>query len=111
METRCVRLRLRPGSLERVREWATELNARSDEVLATLRDERVAIESAFLERTSDGDFLVYYMRAESIEGAREAVSRSQHPIDVYHRAFMQQVVEASEPLELLIDFENRAAST
>jgi Family of unknown function (DUF6176) len=109
METRCARFRLRPGSVERVREWAAELNRRTDEVLATLRDERVAIESAFLDRASDGDFLAYYMRAASIEGARDTAARSTHAIDQYHRRLMEEVVESSERLELLIDFENPAA--
>jgi hypothetical protein len=30
VETVCVRVRLEPGSLQRVREWAAELNARRD---------------------------------------------------------------------------------
>src|SRR5436305_10130983 len=59
VETVCVRDQLKPGSLDRVREWAAELNARRDEVLATLRDERVRVESVFLA----GETLVYYLRA------------------------------------------------
>jgi hypothetical protein len=55
METVCVKVRLRPGSLPRVEAWAAELNARRDEVLATLRDEGVVVESVFL----DGEALVY----------------------------------------------------
>jgi hypothetical protein len=48
VETVCVRVRLKPGSLSRVRAWAAELTARREEVLATLRDEGVVVESAFL---------------------------------------------------------------
>ena len=59
METACAKVRLKPGSLDRVREWATELRTRSDEVLATLRDEGVVIESVFLDSDEQGDFLVY----------------------------------------------------
>ena len=59
VETVCVRVRLEPGSLPRVREWAAELNARRDEVMATLRDEGVRIESVFLE----GETLVYFLKA------------------------------------------------
>ncbi len=54
-ETRCVRLRLKAGSVPRVREWAAELTRRRDEVMATLRDETVRVESAFLESGPDGD--------------------------------------------------------
>ena len=52
-----MRVRLREGSLPRVRAWAAELNARRDEVLATLSDEGIAVESVFL----DGEELVYYL--------------------------------------------------
>ena len=43
METACVKVKLRPGSLEQVHEWADELRSRADEVLATLRDEGVVV--------------------------------------------------------------------
>lgn len=97
-----MRVRLKEGSLERVREWAKELNARREEVVATLRDEGVRIESVFL----DGDSLIYYMRAESIEQAREVYAHSTHAIDAYHQRFKDETFEQQTPLELLIDFEN-----
>ena len=106
METACVKILLRPGSLDRVREWAAELRSRPDEVLATLRDEGVVVESVFLDSTDAGDFLVYYMKARSMEAAREAVERSVHPIDAYHQQFKADTWETRTPLELLIDFEN-----
>ena len=102
METLCVRVRLEPGSLPRVREWAAELNARRGEVLATLRDEGVRIESVFLE----GETLVYFLKADSIERAREVYARSQHAIDAYHRRFKDESFAEETQLELLIDFEN-----
>ena len=106
MESQCVKVRLRRGSIERVREWADELNRRSDEVLETLRDEGVAIEAAFLDRTSEGDFLIYFMKAQSLSAAREVSRRSQHPIDEYHQRFWADVRESAEILEPQIDFEN-----
>jgi L-rhamnose mutarotase len=102
VETVCVRVRLKEGSLERVREWARELNARRDEVLATLRDEGVRVESVFL----DGDTLVYYMRADSLEQAREVYAHSTHAIDAYHQQFKDETFDGQTSLELLIDFEN-----
>lgn len=45
-------MRLKPDSLDHVRAWAAELNGRGDEVLATLRDEDVVVESVFLDQTS-----------------------------------------------------------
>ena len=101
-----MRVRLKPNSLGRVRAWAAELNGRGDEVLATLRDEQVAIESVFLDETDEGDFLVYYVKVRSLEQAEQVVQRSQHAIDAYHQEFKRDAWESRKPLELLIDFEN-----
>jgi hypothetical protein len=102
VETLCIRVRLVPGSVERVREWATELNARRDEVMATLRDEGVRIESVFLE----GETLVYFLKADSVDQAREVYARSEHAIDTYHQRFKDETFAEQTQLELLIDFEN-----
>ncbi len=107
MSTRCVRMRLKPGSLPRVREWAAELNRRRDEVIATLCDETVRVESAFLDSSEAGDFLVYYMRVDDDERCRDAARTSTHAIDAYHRDFMTAGVESRASLEPLIDFERR----
>lgn len=101
-------MRLKPGSLPRVREWAAELTRRRDEVMETLRDETVRIESAFLESGPDGDFLVYYMRVDDLETSRRAVQTSPHPIDAYHRAVMNEIVESRAMLTPLFDFERLA---
>jgi hypothetical protein len=106
METVCTKVRLKPGSLDRVREWATELRTRSDEVLATLRDEGVMIESVFLDSDEQGDLLVYYMKARSLEEAHAVFQSSPHPIDSYHQQFKVDTWQSQTPLELLVDFEN-----
>lgn len=97
-----MRVRLKPDSLPRVYEWARELTARRDEVLATLVDEGVRIESVFL----DGESLVYYMRAESIDRSREVYARSTHAIDAYHQRFKDETFDEQTSLQLLVDFEN-----
>jgi L-rhamnose mutarotase len=97
-----VRVRLEPGSLGRVREWAAELNARRDEVVATLRDEGIRVESVFL----DGETLIYYLKADNLEQAREVYARSTHAIDAYHQRFKDETFAEQTQLELLVDFEN-----
>ena len=106
VESVCAKVQLKPGSVERAREWAAELTRRADEVLASLRDQRVAVESVFLDRTGEGDFLIYHLRAESLAGAGELVQRSSHAIDAYHQKFKPENWESRTPLELLIDLEN-----
>jgi len=102
VDTVCVRVRLRDGALPRVREWAAELTARRHEVLETLRDEGVVVESVFL----DGEELVYYLKARSLEHARATFAHSQHAIDAYHAEFKAATFAEQRELELLLDFES-----
>jgi hypothetical protein len=104
-ETRCVKIRLKPDSIEKVREWAKTLNERKDEALATLRDESVILEAVFLDRTADGDFLIYLMKAESFEKANAAVEASVHAIDEYHQNFKRECFADRKRLEMLVDLD------
>ncbi len=105
METKCFKIKLKPGSVDRVREWAKTINERRDEALATLRGETVVLESVFLDRTDDGDFLIGYMRAESFQRSGEAIQKSTHTIDEYHRKFKQDTWGERKELELLVDLD------
>ncbi len=102
-ELRCTRIKLKPNSLDKVREWAAEITRRKDEALETLRDESIFLESFFLEKASDGDYLIIYIRAESLEQSQKAVTKSTHTIDAYHQAFKKECWESGENLELLVD--------
>ena len=105
-QTQCVKIHLKPNSLDRVREWATTLNqSRRAEALATLADESVVFEAAFLDCTPEGDFLIYIMRAESFDKATEAARKSLHDIDAYHRAFKRDTWGTRTELELLLDLD------
>ena len=104
METICTRITLRPDSVGRIREWAVELRSREREVLATLEDEGVLVESAFLDHGPRGDFLIYYMKARSLEVARATARASLHPIDAYHQRVKRETWESTLDLELLVDF-------
>ena len=101
----CAKVKLKSGSIERAREWAGELNSRKEEVIATLIDEGVYIESAFLDQSEHADFLIYYMRVESMEKAQQVVKQSLHPVDAYHKQFKIDCWESKKQLELLIDFD------
>ena len=104
--TQCAKIRLKPNSLERVREWARTLNeTRRAEALATLRDETVVFEAAFLDHAPDGDYLIYVMKAESLEKSMQAAAASIHEIDSYHQEFKRSTWEDGKELELLIDLD------
>lgn len=104
-ETRCVKIKLKPNSVEKARDWARTINERKDEALATLLDESVILETVFLDQTSEGDFLIYLMKAESFAKAREAVKKSIHSIDEFHQKFKRETWADGEKLELLIDLD------
>ena len=58
---------------------------------------------AFLEETSEGDYLIYYMRAPELKLGAAATSR--HPIDAYHQEFKRDTWEERSELELLVDLD------
>lgn len=105
MEVRCLRAKIKPGSIDTVREWARTINKRRDEALATLRDESIYIESVFLETAQDGDFLIYYLRGPDLARSDKVAAESKHPIDAYHYAFMRQHLEKGSSLEVLLDLQ------
>lgn len=104
-ETRCVKIRLKPDSIEKIRMWAKTINERQDEASATLRDEGVILETVFLDQNTEGDFLIYLMKAESFERAKEAVQKSVHAIDEYHQDFKRECWTDGKKLEMLIDLD------
>lgn len=103
--TRCVKIKLKSNSLEKVREWAKVINERKAEALETLRDESVILESVFLDQNSEGDFLIYVMKAVNFEKSREAFEKSAHAIDEYHQNFKSECWEDGKKLEVLIDLD------
>lgn len=104
-EVVCVRIRIRDGALPLVEEWARTLHARRDEVMETLRLEGVTVESAFLEHAPDGDHLVYYMRAHSLEEAHRVGRALDLPIQAYHERVKKEAWGERTGLRCLVDFE------
>lgn len=103
METWAFRIKLKPNSIHRVREWAGEIMRRQQEALETLRDESVLLENFFLEQAEDGDYLIGVMTAESFDRSQASVRESKHDIDSYHQQFKRDTWESGEPLERLVD--------
>jgi len=103
MEVECFKIRLKPGTLPLVREWAARLNSEMSEVKKLLQNEGMALESVFLEQGPEGDSLVYYLRSPDLKRTREVSRASQHAIDVFHREVMQQISAGGARLECLLD--------
>ena len=85
MQTICIKTKIKPGHIEKVRLWFRTLLERRDETLETLRNEGVVVESAFIDKQGDDLYLIYYMKAENIDKAYEVFTKSTSPIDLYHK--------------------------
>ena len=105
MDVKAHLIKLKKDSGDRVSEWASTINARKDEALATLRDEGVDIESWFLFSLNGDDYLLSYIRSENIERAQRVANESLREIDAYHRQFKRDtwVRGAVTELPLLVD--------
>jgi len=101
----CVRIKIKKNCLDEIYKWVETLKERKDEVLMTLKDEGIYIESVFLDKLNGDYYLIYYLKMEDIERAKNGIKNSQHLIDVYHKAFKANCWVDRTPLELLIDID------
>lgn len=91
MEVASGLIKLEPDSYAKVEEWRDTMTSRLEEALATLEHEGVEIESWFRVKIGEDDYLLWYMRAESIQKAFEASQTFKHPIDKYHYELMESI--------------------
>ena len=88
-------IKLKPNSEEKVDQWSKTVSSRIEEAVTTLRDEGVEIESWFRVEIGGQDYLLWYMRAESIEKALKTAKISKHPLDKFHYEIMGQIMETN----------------
>ena len=74
----------------RVDEWLELLNRRMSEVLLTLKDEKMYVETIFREKTNEAEFLYWYSVQE--EGGTH-VTESKHEIDRLHIDFSKECLD------------------
>jgi len=80
-------IELEPGSAERVSAWAKHIDAHRADAEATLCSEGVAVESWFSLSLGGKDYLLCYMRADSLQQAESIAAASTRAVDAYHRQF------------------------
>lgn len=103
-EVACIRIELNPESIDLIREWSKTMNEnRRPEALATMIQEGVTIESYFLDRRPEGDYLIAYTRAASLDEAAEVAAGSDREIARYHREVKQAAWGERTVLEPLVD--------
>jgi L-rhamnose mutarotase len=106
LKTGCVKIKIKDGTILKVYEWKEYLNTHKNEVLESLRQEGVFVESVFLDKQGDNNYLIYYMKFKDQKEAQTAFAKSDLNIDKYHAQFKKEVWEARQQLELLVDFVN-----
>ena len=104
METVCIKMKIKQGAMEDVREWFQTLRHSSEEVLQSLENEDVVVESVFLDKQDNDYYLIYYMKARSLQHARDVAAQSSLAIDKYHKQCLKAFCEDRRHLELLMDF-------
>jgi hypothetical protein len=75
--------------------------------LASSKRQHSPLERSLGNLPLDGkDYLLCYMRTESIQKAHEVVQSSPHAIDAYHQQFKQDAWVAGKSARLLVDLVN-----
>lgn len=67
-----------PGETDRIEAWFEQESENKAEVKEALREEGVFVESAFVNRTDEGDYLYYYIEAADFEEALSEFKSSEH---------------------------------
>ena len=78
-------IELKPNSAERVQAWAEHINAHRADALASLKAE--GIESWFSLSLDGKEYLLCYMRADSMDRSQQVAANSENPVGAYHQQF------------------------
>jgi hypothetical protein len=80
--TECIRIRMKDGMTDKFVAWAKQVPKRMDEVKISMAEQGVLEEHIFLERSPDGDFIVFYWKVEDPAKASATFQRSKRKIDL-----------------------------
>src|SRR5690606_2575270 len=104
MELSATLIELKPGVATQVEDWKSYINKHLPLAVESISAEGVEVESWFHITLEGKDYLLCYMRANSMEFASEVVKESTNPVDVYHREFLRSAgVRRAATGRLLVD--------
>lgn len=86
------RFKVKAGKSELVTEWLAFLNANMKDVLLTLEDEKMYVETIFREVCEDGEYLYWYSIQET---GGTNVEESQHAVDEKHLEYWEACIDES----------------
>ncbi|MEN1968065.1 DUF6176 family protein [Lentibacillus sp. N15] len=90
MNVELTRFKVKKGKSERVDEWLKFLNKHMSDVLLTLEDEKMYVETIFREHLNGDKYLYWY----SVQGdGAQDVEKSQHWIDKKHLIYWDECID------------------
>ena len=77
-----MKIRLKSGMAERFVTWARQVPNRVVEAAECKSNEGILAEHIFLERSAEGDFIIFYCQAEDMAKAREMLQKLKRRLDL-----------------------------
>lgn len=98
MQVECTRFRVKDGKSAKVDEWLQFLNHHMKDVLVTLEDEKMYVETIFREILDGTEYLYWY----SVQGeGGQDVEDSEHWLDKKHLEYWSECIDPSyTPVDL-----------
>jgi len=98
MNIELTRFKVKEGKTDKVEEWLKFLNENMKDVLITLENEKMYVETIFKE-TLDGAEYLYWFSVEGENG--QEVETSEHWIDKKHLEYWEECIDSSfNPVDL-----------
>ncbi|MDB5051362.1 MAG: hypothetical protein JWO30_4433 [Fibrobacteres bacterium] len=100
-QTQLLKIKIRAGKTAAVIEFIRSLRARKDLALEALRREGMVVETMFLERRDDGDYLYYYAKARDLTLANQVNMEATDALTLEIRNFVAETwghIVSPEPL-------------
>lgn len=103
-DTQLLKIKIRAGKTAAVIEFLRSLVERKDLALEAMRREGMMVESMFLERRDDGDYLYYYVKARDLALANQVNMQATDPLTLEIRRFVAETWDHIVSPEPLLDF-------
>lgn len=103
MDTVCALIKLKKETKKQVQAWAKYMMENKEEALESLKNESVLIESVFYHEIDNTPYLIYYMKADDMQQAKQVAKQSTLAVDAYHKQFKKDCWEQVTETELLLD--------
>jgi hypothetical protein len=104
-QTQLLKIRIRPGKTAAVVDFLRSLKERQDLSLEALRREGMVVESMFLERREDADYLYYYAKARDLAQANQVNMQATDGLAMEIRNFISETWDHIVSPEPLLDLD------